>query len=146
MERRAIRQHPPRDPRHHGTLLAVALGIVCAVLRFSRSWLDGETGPQRAPTISPGGRYVACCGGQDLFTLDLLLADLERGKIVTRLASSNSDEHFDALRFTDSDGAWSPDGRRFAFYSPMVGQLYAAYPFQRPGAGWQFGFVLLPGW
>jgi hypothetical protein len=27
-----------------------------------------------------------------------------------------------------------------------VGQFYYAYPFQRPDAGWQFGFVLSPGW
>jgi hypothetical protein len=28
----------------------------------------------------------------------------------------------------------------------LVGEVYAAYPFMRPRAGWQYGFQLLPGW
>ena len=28
----------------------------------------------------------------------------------------------------------------------MVAELYYAYPFQRPDAGPQFGFTLMPGW
>jgi hypothetical protein len=28
----------------------------------------------------------------------------------------------------------------------LVGEVYAAYPWMRPGAGWQYGFQLLPGW
>jgi len=28
----------------------------------------------------------------------------------------------------------------------IVGEVYAAYPYQRPGAGWQYGFLLTPGW
>jgi len=28
----------------------------------------------------------------------------------------------------------------------IVGEVYAAYPYQRPGAGWQYGFLLVPGW
>lgn len=35
---------------------------------------------------------------------------------------------------------------RFNILGYAVGQLYYAYPFQRPHAGWQFGFVLSPGW
>ncbi|MGH7496672.1 MAG: hypothetical protein ACREOO_30340 [bacterium] len=31
-----------------------------------------------------------------------------------KLASSNSDRHFDALRITDSAGSWSPDSRKLA--------------------------------
>ena len=35
---------------------------------------------------------------------------------------------------------------RFNLLGYVVGEVYGAYPFQRPGAGWQFGFNLMPGW
>ena len=68
-----------------------------------------------SPSISPDGRYAAVITRKDIFTLDLYLADLAKGEIIDKLASSNTDAHFDALRFMNSSGAWSPDGRRFAF-------------------------------
>ncbi len=68
-----------------------------------------------SPVISPDGRYVAYFSRRDPFTLDLFLADAGTGRVIRRLARSERDEHFDALRFTDSAGAWSPDSRTFAF-------------------------------
>jgi dipeptidyl aminopeptidase/acylaminoacyl peptidase len=50
-----------------------------------------------------------------LFTFDLYLADAQTGKIEGKLVSADADPHFDALRFLDSAGTWSPDGRKFAF-------------------------------
>ena len=35
---------------------------------------------------------------------------------------------------------------RFNLFGYLIGQVYYAYPFQRPAAGWQFGFVIAPGW
>ncbi len=35
---------------------------------------------------------------------------------------------------------------RFNILGYIVAQIYYAYPFQRPGDGWQFGFVISPGW
>ena len=66
-------------------------------------------------SISPDGRHAAFIARRDIFTLNLYLADLETGKIVQQLASSNSDAHFDALQFTNSSGTWSPDGSKLAF-------------------------------
>lgn len=77
--------------------------------------LTGHGGLNLAPAISPDGRHVAFISRRDLFTVDLFLADAKTGKIIKKLVSSNSDAHFDALRFIDSAGAWSPDGKRFAF-------------------------------
>ncbi|HUO84573.1 MAG TPA: BamA/TamA family outer membrane protein [Thermoanaerobaculia bacterium] len=67
------------------------------------------------PSISPDGTHVAFMSTRDLFTIDLYLADAATGKVLRKLASAAADPHFDAIRFIDSAGSWSPDGRRFAF-------------------------------
>jgi Tol biopolymer transport system component len=68
-----------------------------------------------APALSPDGRYVAFLSERDLFTIDLFLADAETGQVLRRLSSSAGNPHFDAIRFINSSGSWSPDGQRFAF-------------------------------
>ena len=67
------------------------------------------------PSISPDGRYVAFLSTRELFSVDLFLADAHTGQILRRLVSSDRDAHFDALRFIDSSGGWSPDSKRLAF-------------------------------
>jgi len=52
---------------------------------------------------------------KDLFSFDLFLADAASGEVIRTLSSSAADPHFDALRFTDSSGAWSWDGTRLAY-------------------------------
>lgn len=68
-----------------------------------------------APAVSPDGRYVAFYSEIGLFSVNLYLADVATGEVVRELASAATDLHFDALSFINSAGAWSPDGRRFAF-------------------------------
>jgi hypothetical protein len=80
--------------------------------------LSPETGAGRqnvSPAISPDGRYVAFLSEKDLFSIDLYLADARTGEILKKLVSANADPHFEALRFIDSAGTWSPDGSKFAF-------------------------------
>ena len=73
-----------------------------------------------SPTLSPDGNWLAFLSTRELFDVDLFLADARTGKVVRRLASADRDPHVDALRFIESAGAWSPDGRQFAF--PAVAQ------------------------
>ncbi|HYE56941.1 MAG TPA: peptidase S9, partial [Rhodothermales bacterium] len=68
-----------------------------------------------SPTLSPDGRYVAYISERDLFNVNLFIADARTGRIVQKLRETNSDAHFDAIRFINSAGTWSPDGKRFAF-------------------------------
>lgn len=68
-----------------------------------------------APSISPDGTRMAFLSTRDIFTIDLFLADARTGRVIHKLASSQGDEHFDALRFSNSSGSWSPDGEQFAF-------------------------------
>ncbi len=77
--------------------------------------ISSKDGVNLSPVISPDGKYIALISRQSLFTLDLYLADAHSGKIIKKLASSNTDAHFDAISFINSTGAWSPDGKEFAF-------------------------------
>lgn len=67
------------------------------------------------PAYSPDGRYIAFLSTRELFSIDLYVADAHTGHITRRLVSSEGNSHFDALRFIDSAGSWSPDSRKLAF-------------------------------
>jgi len=68
-----------------------------------------------APSISPDGKYMTFLSEKDLFSIDLFLADAKTGKIIRRLTSKTSNTHIDEFNFIESAGAWSPDGKKFAF-------------------------------
>lgn len=83
------------------------------------SLITAERGGGRmnlGPALSPDGRRVAFLselGGGDV---DLLLADAESGEVIRRLQKGTAfDSHYGSLRYIQSAGTWSPDGRRFAF-------------------------------
>jgi Tol biopolymer transport system component len=83
--------------------------------------IEDEGGMNMSPSLSPDGKTVAFLSRRELFTLDLFLADAETGEIKRKLVSSNTDAHFDAIRFMNTSGAWSPDGKRFAFMTVQGG-------------------------
>jgi Tol biopolymer transport system component len=66
------------------------------------------------PSMSPDGRWVAFLSSRELFSIDLFIADAQTGEVRNKVVSSGRDPHFDALRFIDSAGAWSPDSRKLA--------------------------------
>ncbi|MGH7542644.1 MAG: peptidase S9, partial [Gemmatimonadota bacterium] len=68
-----------------------------------------------APSISPDGQRVVFLSQRDLFTIDLYIGDVSTGEVLGRVASTDRNPHFDAIAFLNSSGAWSPDGRQFAF-------------------------------
>lgn len=68
-----------------------------------------------APSLSPDGNKFIFLSEKSVFSIDLLLADAQSGKVIRKLASSSANEHYDALNFIESAGSWSPDGSRFCF-------------------------------
>ncbi|MDB5285744.1 MAG: tolB protein precursor [Mucilaginibacter sp.] len=68
-----------------------------------------------APSVSPDGKYLAFLSSKSLFSIDLYLADAQTGRIIKQLTSKVSNTHIDEFNFIESSGAWSPDGKKFAF-------------------------------
>ena len=74
-----------------------------------------------SPVISPDGRYVAFISRRNIFNMNIFVADARTGEIIQKLKSTGSNPHFDALRFINSAGSWSPDGEKFAFITFVQG-------------------------
>ena len=67
-----------------------------------------------APALAPDGRQIAYFSEKNSFFVDLYLADAETGKVLRRLVKSTLSSNYESLRFINSAGSWSPDGRYFA--------------------------------
>ena len=67
-----------------------------------------------APALTPDGRQIAFFGERNSFFVDLYLADAETGRVLRRLVKSTLNNNYESLRFINSAGTFSPDGRYFA--------------------------------
>ena len=76
------------------------------------------------PAYSPDGQQLAFLSTRDIFDVDLFLADARTGRVTRRIASSARNAHFEALRFIDSAGSWSPDSKKLAFIVFEKGDNY----------------------
>ncbi len=67
-----------------------------------------------APALTPDGREIAYLSERNSFFVDLYLADAETGRVRRRLVKSAFSSNYESLRFINSAGTFSPDGRLFA--------------------------------
>lgn len=67
-----------------------------------------------APALTPDGRQIAYFSEKNSFFVDLYLADAETGRVLRRLVKSTLSSNYESLRFINSAGSFSPDGRYFA--------------------------------
>ncbi len=67
-----------------------------------------------APALTPDGREIAYFSERNSFFVDLYLADAETGRVKRRLVKSTLNNNYESLRFINSSGAFSSDGRYFA--------------------------------
>ena len=68
-----------------------------------------------SPSVSPDGQYVAYLSERDVFNINLFIADATTGETIRKLQATNTNPHFDNIRYINSAGSWAPDGRKFAF-------------------------------
>lgn len=66
-------------------------------------------------SISPDGERMIFLSERSMFAMEMYLADAETGEVIRRITRTAVDPHYQSLQFLNSAGAWSPDGRRFAF-------------------------------
>jgi len=74
----------------------------------------GETMYNVGPSLSPDGKKIAFLSERSRYSIDIYLADAETGDIIRQITKTAIDPHYQSLEFTNSAGAWAPDGRRFA--------------------------------
>ncbi len=77
---------------------------------------------QIGPSLSPDGARAVFFSEHDRLTLDLFLADVRTGLVIRKLATTAAGAKFDSLQPLHSAGAWSPDGRWFAFAAVRQGR------------------------
>ena len=107
---------------------------------------------QIGPSLSPDGTRAVFFSERDRLSLDLYLADVKSGRMIRKLATTAANAKFDSLQPLRSAGAWSPDGRWFAFAAVRQGR--AALQIVDVGAGSRdreivfpaLGQVLSPTW
>ncbi|CAH0999481.1 Tol-Pal system protein TolB [Neolewinella maritima] len=75
-----------------------------------------------APELSPDGKYMIYLSEQDLFSIDLFLADAQTGEKIRKIKTATVGTHIDALSYIENSGTWSPDSRRFAYTATSKGQ------------------------
>ncbi len=75
-----------------------------------------------SPQVSPDGSRVVYLSERNFFFVDMYIADVATGKKVQKLVQSSLNANFESLRFINSTGAWSPDGREFLFVSKNRGE------------------------
>ena len=77
---------------------------------------------QTGPALSPDGRYAVFFSEKDQLSFDLYLADAVTGTIIRKLATTAATAKFDSLQPLRSAGAWSADGKWFAFAAVRQGR------------------------
>src|SRR5687767_12732673 len=107
---------------------------------------------QIGPSLSPDGSRAVFFSERDRLSLDLFLADMKTGRMIRKLATTAANAKFDSLQPLRSAGAWSHDGRWFAFAAVRHGRAALQIVDVRGGAVDReivfpsLGQVLSPSW
>ncbi len=74
------------------------------------------------PSLSPDGSRLAFWTEKNLFSVDLMIADAQTGRIIRKVSSSTFASHIDEYSSFESSVAWSPDSRQLAFVAFAKGR------------------------
>jgi len=66
-----------------------------------------------SPVLSPDGKYITFLSNKEIIQVDLMLAEVESNKILSKLTSSLRKSHIDDFNYIEEAGSWSPDGSRY---------------------------------
>lgn len=75
-----------------------------------------------APVLSPDGKYVTFLSNKNVISIDMLMADVNTGKVVKKLTGAVSQSHIDDFNYIESSGSWSPDGKKYVVTSFSKGR------------------------
>lgn len=76
---------------------------------------DSKTGGEinLSPVLSPDGKYITFLSNKEVIQVDLMLAEVENNKIISKLTSSLRKSHIDDFNYIEEAGSWSPDGKKY---------------------------------
>jgi Tol biopolymer transport system component len=85
--------------------------------KFAKVLFKGvESNPYNiAPSISPDGKELVFLSTRDMFSIDLFLADADKGTVKRKIISTAVDPHFESIQFIKSAGSWDSTGNKFVF-------------------------------
>ncbi len=66
-----------------------------------------------SPVLSPDGKYITFLSNKNVINVDLLLAETETNRIISKLTSSLRKTHIDDFNYIEDAGSWSPDGKQY---------------------------------
>ena len=66
-----------------------------------------------SPVLSPDGKYITFLSNKEVIHVDLMLAEVENNKILSKLTSSLRKSHIDDFNYIEEAGSWSPDGNKY---------------------------------
>ncbi|HEX9729651.1 MAG TPA: DPP IV N-terminal domain-containing protein [Gemmatimonadales bacterium] len=75
-----------------------------------------------SPALSPDGSQIAYLSEGGTYFIDLYVADAETGRVQGRLVKSAFNADFENLRYLNSAGSWSADGKYFAIAAKHGGK------------------------
>ncbi len=105
---------------HHWLRATFSADAVEGPMQFTAVATGGRV--NLAPALSPDGRRVVFLSERDRLSVDLFLADARSGRIERKLLTTAARPEIESLQSLRSAGAWSPDGRQFAFAVVRNGQ------------------------
>ena len=100
--------------------------------------LDGSINVGAA--LSPDGRWLAYLT-ERLFSVDLVVADAERGRVVATLTDTAANPRYSSLQYVGSGAAWDPRGERLAIATLTSGRA-ALSIFRWPGGALEHDVVV----
>ncbi len=84
-------------------------------------WRKNSGAMNIAPALSNDGKYLIFLSEKDLFTFDLYLLNIEKGKI-KKINSTVRNNQIDDFNYLESGGSWDPSGNYFVFVSFSKGR------------------------
>ena len=89
--------------------------LIDTIAPVGKLMYDDKTGGEinLSPVLSPDGKKIIFLSNKDVLKVDLLLADAENNKILSKLTSSLRKSHIDDFNYIEEAGSWSHDGKKY---------------------------------
>ena len=75
-----------------------------------------------SPVISPDGKYITYISDRNVISIDVYLANLETGEVISRLTRAVQKTYIDDYSYLESAGSFSPDSKKYVLTTFIDGR------------------------